>query len=173
MEHFKPLIKLEEARLSSRAVPLNKCAKLVSENSSMMKGLEMLPGHSKNQLASTKAVTVTSVDGGIVFKCGDCFLQFKNEEEVRGHLLNKVCGQGGDTSDRFPPHLMKFYEDKYGGAERKGPIDCTIETKKIDGLVSVTRMMIPALSTDSLSNCYHIAGGRSGNFSFNITYSSK
>ena len=59
MEHFKPLIKLEEARLSSRAVPLNKCAKLVSENSSMMKGLEMLPGHSKNQIASTKAVTVT------------------------------------------------------------------------------------------------------------------
>ena len=178
MDHFRSLIKLEEERLSSHTIPMKRSIEPASVNlnngyDSIMSGLELLPSCDMEKIMDKKSVMIAIKNDELMYKCSDCYLQFQDEKDIKVHLLNKNCFQESDFFTSPAAQHLKFYEHGLGVAIGREKVKCTVVTERINGLVAVTKMKIPAMSTSSLSNCYHVARGRGGYFSFDVVYNSK
>ena len=178
MNHIRALIKLEEERFSSCSIPVKGGVESASVNfnndyNPIMSGLELLPSCDMEKMMDKKSVTIAIKNDELIYKCSDCFQQFKNEKDIKVHLLNENCFQEDDFFTSPAAQHLRFYEHRLGEAIGREKVICTVITERVNGLVAVTKMKIPTVSTSSLSNCYHVARGRGGCFSFDVVYNSK
>ena len=98
MNHIRALIKLEEEKFSSRSIPVKGGVESASVSlnngyNPIMSGLELLPSCDMEKMIDKKSVTIAIKNDELIYKCSDCFQQFKNEKDIKVHLLNSLSSQ--------------------------------------------------------------------------------